>query len=30
VAQRAQEPRDDFTSGLLLARDGDTPALTLL
>jgi cytochrome P450 len=29
VAQRAREPRDDFTSDLLLARDGDAPALTL-
>jgi len=29
AAQRAREPRDDFTSDLLLARDGDAPALTL-
>jgi cytochrome P450 len=29
VADRAQEPHDDFTSDLLLARDGDVPALTL-
>jgi cytochrome P450 len=29
VADRAQEPRDDFTSDLLLARDRDAPALTL-
>jgi cytochrome P450 len=25
----AREPRDDFTSDLLLARDGDAPALTV-
>jgi Cytochrome P450 len=29
VADRAQELHDDFTSDLLLARDGDVPALTL-
>ncbi len=29
VALRAQEPRDDFTSDLILARDGDVPALSL-
>jgi hypothetical protein len=28
VASRAAHPRDDFTSDLLLARDGDLPALT--
>jgi cytochrome P450 len=28
VASRAEHPRDDFTSDLLLARDGDLPALT--
>jgi cytochrome P450 len=28
VASRAAQPRDDFTSALLLARDGDVPALT--
>jgi cytochrome P450 len=28
VARRAAQPRDDFTSDLLLARDGDLPALT--
>src|SRR5271163_492245 len=28
VAARAREPREDFTSDLLLARDGDLPALT--
>jgi len=28
VASRAAQPRDDFTSDLLLARDGDVPALT--
>jgi cytochrome P450 len=28
VADRAREPRDDFTSDLLLARDHDSPALT--
>ena len=28
VASRAEHPRDDFTSDLLLARDGDVPALT--
>jgi cytochrome P450 len=28
VAGRARQPRDDFTSDLLLARDGDLPALT--
>jgi cytochrome P450 len=28
VADRAREPRDDFTSDILLARDGDAPALT--
>ena len=28
VDARAVEPRDDFTSDLLLARDGDLPALT--
>ena len=28
VASRAKEPREDFTSDLLLARDGDLPALT--
>jgi cytochrome P450 len=28
VASRAEHPRDDFTSALLLARDGDVPALT--
>jgi cytochrome P450 len=27
VAVRAESPRDDFTSDLLLARDGDLPAL---
>jgi cytochrome P450 len=27
VASRAESPRDDFTSDLLLARDGDLPAL---
>jgi cytochrome P450 len=27
VARRAEQPRDDFTSDLLLARDGDLPAL---
>jgi cytochrome P450 len=27
VASRAEHPRDDFTSDLLLARDGDLPAL---
>jgi cytochrome P450 len=27
VASRAEQPRDDFTSDLLLARDGDLPAL---
>jgi cytochrome P450 len=27
VARRSTEPRDDFTSALILARDGDTPAL---
>ena len=26
TAARAKEPRDDFTSDLLLARDGDQPA----
>jgi cytochrome P450 len=26
MAHRAREPRDDFTSALLLARDGDAPA----
>jgi hypothetical protein len=29
VAHRAQEPQDDFTSDLILARDGDVPALSL-
>lgn len=29
VALRAQEPRDDFTSDLILARDGDGSALRL-
>src|SRR5262249_14991720 len=29
VAGRAEQPRDDFTSGLLLARAGDLPALNL-
>jgi cytochrome P450 len=29
VADRAREPRDDFTSDLILARDQDAPALTL-
>jgi cytochrome P450 len=28
VADRAERPRDDFTSDLLRARDGDLPALT--
>ena len=28
VARRAEQRRDDFTSDLLLARDGDLPALT--
>jgi cytochrome P450 len=28
VTSRAEHPRDDFTSDLLLARDGDVPALT--
>jgi hypothetical protein len=28
VAARAKEPREDFTSDLLLARDGELPALT--
>jgi cytochrome P450 len=28
VASRAEHPRDDCTSALLLARDGDLPALT--
>jgi hypothetical protein len=28
VASRAEHPRDDFTSDLLLARDADWPALT--
>ncbi len=28
VASRAQEPREDFTSDLVTARDGDLPALT--
>src|SRR5262249_42431386 len=28
VASRAAHPRDDFTSDLLLARDGDLPALS--
>src|SRR5215468_6361782 len=28
VASRAAHPRDDFTSALLLARDGDLPALS--
>jgi cytochrome P450 len=28
VASRAERPRDDFTSDLLLARDGDLPALS--
>ena len=28
VASRAEHPRDDFTSDLLLARDGDSPALS--
>jgi cytochrome P450 len=28
VASRAEQPRDDFTSDLLLARDGDLPALS--
>jgi cytochrome P450 len=28
VASRAAQPRDDCTSALLLARDGDVPALT--
>jgi len=28
VADRASEPRDDFTSDLLIARDRDAPALT--
>jgi cytochrome P450 len=28
VASRAAHPRDDFTSALLLARDGDVPALS--
>src|SRR6266478_1435331 len=28
VASRAAHPRDDFTSDLLLARDGDLPVLT--
>ena len=28
VAARAREPREDFTSDLLLARDGELPALT--
>jgi cytochrome P450 len=28
VARRAEQPRDDFTSDLLLARDGDLPALS--
>ena len=27
VASRAEQPRDDFTSDLVLARDGDLPAL---
>src|SRR6202043_445308 len=27
VASRAERPRDDLTSDLLLARDGDLPAL---
>jgi cytochrome P450 len=27
VAMRAESPRDDFTSDLLLARDGDSPVL---
>jgi cytochrome P450 len=27
VASRAEQPRDDFTSDLLLARDGDLPVL---
>lgn len=30
VEHRAREPRDDFTSDLLVARDGDTPALSQL
>jgi cytochrome P450 len=29
VAHRAREPQDDFTSDLILARDGDVPALSL-
>jgi cytochrome P450 len=29
VAHRAQEPQDDFTSDLILARDGDGAALSL-
>ena len=29
VRDRAREPHDDFTSDLVLARDGDAPALTL-
>jgi cytochrome P450 len=28
VADRTREPRDDFTSDLILARDGDVPALS--
>ena len=28
VARRTTEPRDDFTSDLILARDGDVPALS--
>jgi cytochrome P450 len=28
VARRAEQPRDDFTSDLLRARDGDLPALS--
>ena len=28
VASRAEQPRDDFTSDLLLARDSDAPALS--
>jgi cytochrome P450 len=29
VVDRSREPRDDFTSDLVLARDGDVPTLTL-
>lgn len=29
VVRRAQEPRDDFTSDLILARDGEEPTLSL-